>query len=88
METKKPHRMTVKQAVEEFFENTISEGMIYSLIKKGEIPYVELSSGKKLLDWEQLELWWNNKLTQSVQPKQVLQENRIPGYGTLRKIAE
>ncbi len=75
-------RLTIKQAAEQFFEGNVSEGLIYSLVRKGEIPHVKLSSGKILLDSESLELWWKDKLTQSIQPKQDLPK----GYGVLRKV--
>lgn len=83
----KPKRLTVKQAAEEFFQGNVSEGMIYSMVKKGEVPHVKLSSGKILLDAESLELWWQNKLTQSLQ-QEVKKEEKVIGYGTLRKVAE
>ena len=78
-------RMTVKEAVTEFFEGTISEELLYREIKNGNIPHVRISKGKTLLDVQQLEIWWQQKLMESVQ---LAEDEQPKEYGKLRRIAE
>lgn len=77
--------MTVKEAVTEFFEGTISEELLYREIKNGNIPHVRISKGKTLLDVQQLEIWWQQKLMESIQPAE---DEQPKEYGKLRRIAE
>jgi excisionase family DNA binding protein len=79
--------MTVKEAAEIFFENTVSKELLYREIRNGNIPHVKLSEGKVLLDADTLETWWQSKLaesTQQAEPKEEISKN----YGKLRRIAE
>lgn len=56
--------MSVKQAVEEFFNNTISEEMLYILIRRKEIPHVK--AGRRILiDRDALQHWWDEQLQKS-----------------------
>ena len=72
-------KLTVQQAVTEFFDGTVSKELIYQECREGKLPHVRLGSNKIVLDEDSLQRWWENKLAQSVQPKK-----RIG----LRKIAE
>lgn len=74
--------MTVEQAVTEFFQGTISKGLIYKECRKGNLPHVRMGSNKIILDEDSLRQWWENQLAKSVQPK------RPEVYGRLRRIAE
>lgn len=75
-------KFTVKEAVTEFFQGTVKEGLIYQECREGKLPHVRMGKNKIILDEASLQQWWENKLRQSVQPK------RPEGYGRLRKIAE
>ena len=58
--------LTVRQASEEFFKGTISQGFLYKEVRKGNIPHVRMSRGKILFDEDYLEKWWNEKLCGSL----------------------
>lgn len=73
--------LTVEQAVEEVFSNTISPQLLYQEIRQGKIPHVKMGKNRILLDKDMLEKWWQEKLAESVQPKQT-------AFGSLRKITE
>lgn len=72
-------KLTVQQAVTEFFDGTVSKELIYQECREGKLPHVRLGSNKIILDEDSLQRWWENKLAQSVQPKKSI---------GLRKIAE
>lgn len=72
-------KLTVQQAVTEFFDGTVSKELIYQECREGKLPHVRLGSNKIVLDEDSLQRWWENKLAQSVQPKKPI---------GLRKIAE
>lgn len=74
-------KLTVKQAAEEFFDNTVSTELLYQECREGKLPHVRLGSNKIILDEDSLERWWENRLVQSVQP-------RHDKYGKIRKIVE
>jgi excisionase family DNA binding protein len=79
--------MTVKEAAEIFFENTVSKELLYREIRNGNIPHVKVSEGKVLLDADMLEQWWQTKLAESMQKPELAEE--VPkNFGKLRKIAE
>ncbi|MED4754610.1 helix-turn-helix domain-containing protein [Brevibacillus choshinensis] len=48
--------LTVKEALEEVFENSISEYKLYSMLRAGTIPHVKIGS-KYLLRRDTLEAW-------------------------------
>ena len=81
-------KMTVKEAAADFFEGTVSKELLYGEIRNKRLPHVKLTGGKILLDVQTLEQWWNNQLSQSVQPVHKEEEELPKGYGTLRRIAE
>lgn len=60
-----PKAMTVKEAVKIFFSGTISEGFIYTAIREHRLPHVRMSSGKILLDVDELNIWWKQELEKS-----------------------
>lgn len=76
-------RMTIEEAAKIFFQDSVSKGLLYKLCNSKEIPHVRLSSGKILLDSEELEKWWENKLRESTQDESV---KEIKKYGSLRRI--
>lgn len=48
--------LTVKEALEEVFENSISEYKLYAMLREGKIPHVKIGS-KYLLRRDTLEAW-------------------------------
>lgn len=54
----------VRQAVEEFFDNSISKEYLYQMIREKQIPHVKLG-GRILLDEDELAKWWNEQLKES-----------------------
>ncbi|AAM24312.1 helix-turn-helix domain-containing protein [Caldanaerobacter subterraneus] len=58
--------LTVKQAAQEFFGGTISQEMIYVLVRQKKIPHVRLGS-RILLDEEVLQRWWEKELAKNRQ---------------------
>ncbi|ERM90707.1 helix-turn-helix domain-containing protein [Caldanaerobacter subterraneus] len=58
--------LTVKQAAQEFFGGTISQEMIYVLVRQKKIPHVRLGS-RILLDEEVLQRWWEEELAKNRQ---------------------
>jgi excisionase family DNA binding protein len=56
--------ISVKQAVEQFFNNTISEEMLYKLVRQKKIPHVKLGS-RILFDEDTLQQWWQEQQEQS-----------------------
>jgi len=58
--------LTVKQAAQEFFGGTISQEMIYVLVRQKKIPHVRLGS-RSLLDEEVLQRWWEEELAKNRQ---------------------
>ncbi|MFC8688764.1 helix-turn-helix domain-containing protein [Brevibacillus porteri] len=46
----------MKEALEEVFENSISEYKLYAMLRAGEIPHVKIGA-KYLLRRESLEVW-------------------------------
>ncbi|MFG0211895.1 helix-turn-helix domain-containing protein [Brevibacillus porteri] len=48
--------LTVKEALEEVFENSISEYKLYSMLRAGNIPHVKIGA-KYLLRRDTLEAW-------------------------------
>jgi hypothetical protein len=73
--------LDIKEAVA-FFNGHISEWMIRQLVNSKEIPHFRQGSKKLLFDADALELWWSNRINQSIQPEKP--DNS--GYGTIRKI--
>lgn len=73
--------LDIKEAVE-FFNGKFSEWMLRQMVNKGEIPHFRQGNKKILFDADELKLWWENKIKQSMQPKQI----KSSGYGTIRKI--
>jgi hypothetical protein len=74
--------LDIKEAVA-FFDGHISEWMIRQMVNAGEIPHFRQGNKKLLFDAEQLGLWWNNRISQSIQPKK---QEKNETYGVLRKI--
>ncbi|MFV9566963.1 helix-turn-helix domain-containing protein [Thermoanaerobacter mathranii] len=56
--------LTVKQAAQEFFDSTLSEGMIYILVRQKKIPHVRVGR-RILLDEDALRQWWEEELAKS-----------------------
>lgn len=56
--------LTVKQVAQEFFDSTLSEGMIYILVRQKKIPHVRVGS-RILLDEDALRQWWEEELAKS-----------------------
>lgn len=56
--------LTVKQAAQDFFDSTLSEGMIYILVRQKKIPHVRVGS-RILLDEDALRQWWEEELAKS-----------------------
>ncbi|KHO63391.1 DNA binding domain, excisionase family [Thermoanaerobacter sp. YS13] len=57
-------KLTVKQAIEQFFNNTISQEMLYKLVRQKKIPCVRI--GKRILfDETTLQQWWQEQQEQS-----------------------
>ena len=56
--------LTVKQAVKQFFNNTISQEMLYVLVRQKKIPHVRLGS-RILFDEDALQHWWDEQLQKS-----------------------
>lgn len=57
-------KLTVKQAIEQFFDNTISEAMLYKLARQKKIPHVRLGT-RILFDESTLQQWWQEQQEQS-----------------------
>lgn len=66
-----PKMLDVKEAVSEYFSNTISESYLYALVKRKMIPHVRLSSGRILFDRDKLTEWWNKELEKSTEKEVV-----------------
>lgn len=66
-ELKIPKVMTVKQALELFFQGTVSQNHLYQAIRKKKIPHVKVMD-KILLDRDELIIWWGEQLEQSKKP--------------------
>jgi excisionase family DNA binding protein len=56
--------LTVKQAVQEFFNNTLSEEFLYKLVRQKKIPHVRLGS-RIFFDETTLQHWWDEQLQKS-----------------------
>lgn len=74
-------KMTVRQAVTEFFNGTVSEGLIYQACREKKLPHVKIGS-RIILDEDSLKKWWEEQLKESVRSK----SNK--DYGRLRRIEE
>jgi excisionase family DNA binding protein len=84
-------RLTVEQAIEEFFQNNIGKSTLYEMVRKNDIPHVRLTKGKILFDLDRLESWWKERLEECSHKKHTNEEAdtfeiRPVGYGTLRKL--
>ncbi|TRY27449.1 helix-turn-helix domain-containing protein [Brevibacillus sp. LEMMJ03] len=55
-ERNRKNTLTVKEALEEVFENSISEYKLYAMLREGKIPHVKIGS-KYLLRRDTLEAW-------------------------------
>ena len=60
-----PKVMTVAEATKIFFNEAVSQGFIYAAIREHRLPHVKMSSGKILLDMDELITWWNMELENS-----------------------
>jgi hypothetical protein len=63
--TKRPQTMTVAEAVKDFFQGRVSQGLLYAAVRERRIPHVRLSSGKVLFDVGELSVWWAEELKKS-----------------------
>ena len=63
-----PRAMTIKEAAKIFFSGTVSQGFIYTAIREHRLPHVKMSSGKILLDADELNQWWQDELAKSKAP--------------------
>jgi excisionase family DNA binding protein len=55
-ERNRKNTLTVKEALEEVFENSISEYKLYAMLRQGKIPHVKIGS-KYILRRDTLEAW-------------------------------
>lgn len=72
--------MDIKETVQ-FFKGHFSAGITRKMVNSGEIPHFRQGNKKLLFDADELKLWWDARIKQSIKPKQ-----EQSGYGTLRKI--
>jgi hypothetical protein len=60
-----PQTMTVAEAAAIFFNGKVSPGLVYQAVREHRLPHVKMSSGKVLLDVDELTRWWADELKKS-----------------------
>lgn len=61
-----PQMMTVKEAAILFFQNKVSSGLLYAMVRGNRIPHTRMSNGKVLFDIRELSEWWTEEQRKSV----------------------
>lgn len=75
--------LSIKEAVA-LFDGKISEWKLRDYVNKKEIPFFRLGNKDILFDKKSLLLWWQNRVSHSIQPVR----DQISEYGKLRKVKE
>lgn len=70
--------LTVKEVAQKYFEGKMSVSTIYGLVRKNEIPYLQISSRKIYFDTTALDKWIERMAFQPVP--------EVPEYGKLRQL--
>ena len=78
VEAKKlPKMLTVEEAANSFFGNSVSKGFLYECCRTKELPHVRMHKGKILLDEDKLVEWWSQKLDKSTEKSKVIGLRKI-----------
>lgn len=72
-----PKAMTVAEAAKIFFGGAVSPGFLYEQVRKHNLPHVRMSTGKVLLDADELAAWWKEELEKSKVPPSASKLRRI-----------
>jgi excisionase family DNA binding protein len=67
--------LSTQQAVEEFFNNTISQEFLYQLVREKRVPCVKLGA-RILFDEDKLTEWWREELEKSTHGIRKIREGR------------